>query len=131
MQDARVHVVCVHACCALATVRVPAPARSLVPPAPLCSLFYSGRHLPLARDLVRVARQRLVFRLDSYCKRDNKLFSDVIKCVGEAAGHCCWDGACERGCTAAKGAASCLRSRSLQLCHPPTTALAPSLFLAG
>lgn len=37
------------------------------------------RHLPLARDLVRVARQRLVFRLDSYCKRDGKLFSDVIK----------------------------------------------------
>jgi adenylate kinase len=27
------------------------------------------RHLPLAKDLVRVARQRLVFRLDSYCKR--------------------------------------------------------------
>ncbi|PSC68866.1 adenylate kinase [Micractinium conductrix] len=39
------------------------------------------RHLPLARDLVRVARQRLVFRLDSYCKRDNKLFSDVIKLI--------------------------------------------------
>ncbi|KAL4430829.1 hypothetical protein ABPG75_006085 [Micractinium tetrahymenae] len=39
------------------------------------------RHLPLARDLVRVARQRLVFRLDSYCKRDSKLFSDVIKLI--------------------------------------------------
>ncbi|KAL4420036.1 hypothetical protein ABPG77_001286 [Micractinium sp. CCAP 211/92] len=39
------------------------------------------RHLPLARDLVRVARQRLVFRLDSYCKRDGKLFSDVIKLI--------------------------------------------------
>ena len=37
------------------------------------------RHLPLARDLVRVARQRLVFRLDAYCKRDNKLFSEIIK----------------------------------------------------
>jgi len=37
------------------------------------------RHLPLARDLVRVARQRLVFRLDSYCKRDSKLFGDIIK----------------------------------------------------
>lgn len=36
------------------------------------------RHLPLARDLVRVARQRLVFRLDSYCKRHYKLFLDVI-----------------------------------------------------
>lgn len=42
-------------------------------------LFGVCRHLPLARDLVRVARQRLVFRLDAYCKRDNKLFSDVIK----------------------------------------------------
>ena len=39
------------------------------------------RHLPLARDLVRVARQRLVFRLDTYCKRDKQLFSDVIKCA--------------------------------------------------
>lgn len=39
------------------------------------------RHLPLARDLVRVARQRLVFRLDAYCKRDNKLFRDVIKLI--------------------------------------------------
>ena len=36
------------------------------------------RHLPLARDLVRVARQRLVFRLDSYCKRDPRLFGEVI-----------------------------------------------------
>ncbi|KAI3433651.1 hypothetical protein D9Q98_003460 [Chlorella vulgaris] len=39
------------------------------------------RHLPLARDLVRVARQRLVFRLDAYCKRDNKLFGDVIRMI--------------------------------------------------
>jgi hypothetical protein len=39
------------------------------------------RHLPLARDLVRVARQRLVFRLDAYCKRDNKLFSEVIRLI--------------------------------------------------
>ncbi len=39
----------------------------------------SCRHLPLARDLVRVARQRLVFRLDAYCKRDNTLFGDVIR----------------------------------------------------
>lgn len=31
------------------------------------------RHLPLAKDLVRVARQRLVFRLDSYCRRHTKL----------------------------------------------------------
>ncbi len=45
----------------------------------LCLLACPRRHLPLARDLVRVARQRLVFRLDAYCKRDNKLFSDVIK----------------------------------------------------
>ena len=37
------------------------------------------RHLPLARDLVRVARQRLVFRLDSYCKRHNELFSEIIE----------------------------------------------------
>lgn len=55
------------------------------PPCPLAQPFLmcipSGvcRHLPLARDLVRVARQRLVFRLDAYCKRDNKLFSEVIK----------------------------------------------------
>lgn len=40
------------------------------------------RHLPLARDLVRVARQRLVFRLDSYCKRNNKTFTEVIKLIG-------------------------------------------------
>ncbi|EFN59083.1 hypothetical protein CHLNCDRAFT_137842 [Chlorella variabilis] len=39
------------------------------------------RHLPLARDLVRVARQRLVFRLDAYCKRDNTLFGDVIRLI--------------------------------------------------
>jgi hypothetical protein len=39
------------------------------------------RHLPLARDLVRVARQRLVFRLDSYCKRHGKLFASVIKLI--------------------------------------------------
>lgn len=31
------------------------------------------RHLPLAKDLVRVARQRLVFRLDSYCRRHTSL----------------------------------------------------------
>jgi adenylate kinase len=43
------------------------------------------RHLPLARDLVRVARQRLVFRLDAYCKRDNKLFCDVIRWGAAAA----------------------------------------------
>jgi adenylate kinase family enzyme len=40
------------------------------------------RHLPLARDLVRVARQRLVFRLDSYCKRNSNLFQEVIKLIG-------------------------------------------------
>jgi adenylate kinase family enzyme len=39
------------------------------------------KHLPLARDLVRVARQRLVFRLDSYCKRHNKMFSEVISLI--------------------------------------------------
>ena len=50
------------------------------PPAHRCSCACCARrHLPLARDLVRVARQRLVFRLDSYCKRDNRLFQDVIK----------------------------------------------------
>eukprot|EP00889_Picochlorum_renovo_P007812 jgi/Picre1/34842/NNA_002308.t1 len=36
------------------------------------------RHLPLARDLVRVARQRLVFRLDLYCKKHYKMFTDII-----------------------------------------------------
>lgn len=45
----------------------------------LCAAHAARRHLPLARDLVRVARQRLVFRLDSYCKRHNKLFNDVIR----------------------------------------------------
>jgi len=39
------------------------------------------KHLPLARDLVRVARQRLVFRLDSYCKRYNKMFTEVISLI--------------------------------------------------
>ena len=28
---------------------------------------------------MRVARQRLVFRLDSYCKRSHSLFTDVIR----------------------------------------------------
>ncbi len=63
-------------------------AASQNPPRPLapcstrlraCTLLLPDRHLPLARDLVRVARQRLVFRLDSYCKRHNKLFLDIIK----------------------------------------------------
>jgi hypothetical protein len=49
------------------------------PRAAPCCTARLHRHLPLARDLVRVARQRLVFRLDSYCKRHNKLFLDVIK----------------------------------------------------
>lgn len=40
------------------------------------------RHLPLARDLVRVARQRLVFRLDLYCKRHTELFLEVIRLIG-------------------------------------------------
>ena len=39
------------------------------------------RHLPLARDLVRVARQRLVFRLDMYCKKHYKLFTDIISLI--------------------------------------------------
>jgi adenylate kinase family enzyme len=39
------------------------------------------KHLPLARDLVRVARQRLVFRLDSYCKRHSKMFTEVISLI--------------------------------------------------
>jgi hypothetical protein len=39
------------------------------------------RHLPLARDLVRVARQRLVFRLDSYCKRHYRTFLDVVRLI--------------------------------------------------
>lgn len=41
------------------------------------------RHLPLARDLVRVARQRLVFRLDSYCKRHNEMFVQVIDLIDD------------------------------------------------
>lgn len=39
------------------------------------------RHLPLARDLVRVARQRLVFRLDLYCKKHYKMFTDIISLI--------------------------------------------------
>lgn len=61
-----------------ASPRLPSPAprpHACTAPAPAML----RRHLPLARDLVRVARQRLVFRLDSYCKRDNRLFQDVIK----------------------------------------------------
>lgn len=57
--------------------RVPLSAPSL--PFVSCAARSAPRHLPLARDLVRVARQRLVFRLDAYCKRDNKLFSEVIR----------------------------------------------------
>lgn len=43
--------------------------------------YQAIRHLPLARDLVRVARQRLVFRLDTYSKRQPKMFADVIKLI--------------------------------------------------
>lgn len=39
------------------------------------------RHLPLARELVRVARQRLVFRLDMYCKKHYRLFTDIISLI--------------------------------------------------
>lgn len=39
------------------------------------------RHLPLARDLVRVARQRLVSRLDAYCKRSPQRFAAVIDLI--------------------------------------------------
>ena len=39
------------------------------------------RHLPLAKDLVRVARQKLVFRLDMYCKKHYRLFTDIISLI--------------------------------------------------
>ena len=39
------------------------------------------RHLPLAKDLVRVARQRLVYRLDLYCKKHYRLFTDIISLI--------------------------------------------------
>jgi len=39
------------------------------------------RHLPLAKDLVRVARQRLVFRLDMYCRKHYRLFTDIISLI--------------------------------------------------
>ena len=70
---------CLHACFP-AQLPIPHHRSSTrpLPPSPACPVC---RHLPLARDLVRVARQRLVFRLDAYCKRDNKLFSDIIKSV--------------------------------------------------
>ncbi len=45
------------------------------------SRYAPPRHLPLARDLVRVARQRLVFRLDAYAKRQKKLFEQVIALI--------------------------------------------------
>ncbi len=35
------------------------------------------RHLPLAKDLVRISRQQLVSHLDFYCKRHNAVFKKV------------------------------------------------------
>lgn len=43
------------------------------------------RHLPLARDLVRVARQRLVFRLDRYCRRHPRVFAEAVELIGHEA----------------------------------------------
>jgi hypothetical protein len=40
------------------------------------------RHLPLAKDLVRLARQQLVHRLDSYMSRKNEpVFRRVLTLV--------------------------------------------------
>ena len=40
------------------------------------------RHLPLAKDLVRLARQQLVHRLDSYMSRKNEpVFRRVLSLV--------------------------------------------------
>lgn len=40
------------------------------------------RHLPLARDVVRLARQQLVHRLDSYMSRKNEpVFRRVLALV--------------------------------------------------
>ena len=38
---------------------------------PTCVLSMMRRHLPLARDLVRLSRQQLVHRLDSYMSKRN------------------------------------------------------------
>ena len=58
-----------------------------LPPLRTCLLhthrLVARRHLPLARDLVRVARQRLVFRLDSYCKRHYALFGEAIRLIDD------------------------------------------------
>lgn len=43
---------------------------------------YCYRHLPLAKDLVRLARQQLVHRLDSYMSRKNEpVFRRVLSLV--------------------------------------------------
>ena len=38
------------------------------------------RHLPLAKDIVRSARQELVMRLDGYCEANAELFREVCVC---------------------------------------------------
>eukprot|EP00884_Botryococcus_braunii_P018635 jgi/Botrbrau1/5455/Bobra.27_1s0006.1 len=43
------------------------------------------RHLPLAKDLVRISRQQLVSHLDLYCKRHNKTFMKVIELINTEA----------------------------------------------
>ncbi len=46
------------------------------------------RHLPLARDLVRVARQQLVGRLDGYMsKRNAPIFRTVLQIIDDKARH--------------------------------------------
>ena len=37
--------------------------------------------IPLAREVVQAARQKLVNRLDGYCHRHNALFTEVCVCV--------------------------------------------------
>lgn len=45
------------------------------------------RHLPLAKDLVRISRQQLVSHLDFYCKRHNKTFLQVRAWERTGASH--------------------------------------------
>ena len=44
------------------------------------------RHLPLAKDLVRMSRQQLVHRLDLYCKRHPDLFT-AVSCIPVCTSH--------------------------------------------
>ena len=46
------------------------------------------RHLPLAKDIVRSARQELVMRLDGYCEANAELFREVKEFGSSKGGGC-------------------------------------------